>query len=188
MRRHLRAFFPAQGEGGMSAGPYNVLFLCTGNSARSIIAETLLNEMGKGRFRAFSAGSHPSGRVNPIVAAYLQSVGLGTEGARSKSWDEFATPGAPKMDLVVTVCDQAAGESCPVWPGLPAKAHWSAPDPAAFMDDPERARAVAREVFDLMRSRISLLLALPVETLDRISLQAKAREIAERTRLKASRD
>jgi arsenate reductase (thioredoxin) len=165
----------------MSAGPYNVLFLCTGNSARSIIAEALLNEMGKGRFRAFSAGSHPSGRVNPIVAEYLQSVGLSTEGARSKSWDEFAAPGAPRMDLVVTVCDQAAGESCPVWPGMPAKAHWSAPDPAAFMDDPGKARAVARDVYNLMRNRISLLLSLPVETLDRMSLQAQARAIAEST-------
>jgi arsenate reductase len=158
---------------------YNVLFLCTGNSARSIIAECLLNEMGKGRFRAFSAGSHPSGRINPIVAEYLASVGLGTAGARSKSWDEFAAPGAPPMDLVITVCDQAAGESCPVWPGMPARAHWSAPDPAAHMDQPEKARAVARDVFNLMRQRISLLLSLRIETLDRLSLQAQVRRIAE---------
>ncbi len=166
----------------MSAQPYNVLFLCTGNSARSIIAETLLNAMGQGRFRAWSAGSHPSGRVNPIVAEYLASVGLSTTGARSKSWDEFAAPGAPLMDLVITVCDAAAGEACPVWPGMPAKAHWSAPDPAAHMDDPEKARAVAREVYNLMRSRISLLLSLPIERLERMSLQAEARAIAERTR------
>ncbi len=165
----------------MTARPYNVLFLCTGNSARSIIAEVLLNEMGKGRFAAYSAGSHPGGRVNPVVAEFLASVGLGTAGARSKSWDEFATPDAPKMDLVITVCDQAAGEACPVWPGMPAKAHWSAPDPAAYMEDPPRARAVARDVFNLMRQRISLLLALPVETLDRMSLQAEARSIAQRT-------
>jgi arsenate reductase (thioredoxin) len=166
----------------VNARTYNVLFLCTGNSARSIIAETLLNAMGEGRFRAWSAGSHPSGRVNPIVADYLASVGLSTEGARSKSWDEFAAPGAPKMDLVITVCDQAAGEACPVWPGMPAKAHWSAPDPAAHMDDPEKARAVARDVFNLMRRRISLLLALPVETLDKLSLQSEACAIAESTK------
>lgn len=162
----------------MTARVFNVLFLCTGNSARSIIAETLLNELGQGRFRAYSAGSHPSGRVNPIVAAYLQSVGLSSAGARSKSWDEFAAPGAPAMDIVITVCDQAAGEMCPVWPGMPAKAHWSAPDPAAFMDQPEKARAVARDVYNLMRQRISLLVSLPVGKLDRLSLQAKARDIA----------
>jgi len=160
---------------------YNVLFLCTGNSARSIIAETLLNEMGKGRFRAFSAGSHPSGSVNPIVAEYLASVGMSTAGARSKSWDEFAQAEAPRMDLVITVCDAAAGEVCPVWPGMPARAHWSAPDPAAFMDQPEKAREVARQVFNLLRSRISLLMSLPVEKLDRLSLQSEARAIAQRT-------
>jgi arsenate reductase len=158
---------------------FNVLFLCTGNSARSIIAEALLNELGKGRFRAFSAGSHPSGRVNPVVAAYLESVGLSTAGARSKSWDEFAALGAPLMDIVITVCDQAAGEVCPVWPGMPAKAHWSAPDPAAFMDQPEKARAVAKDVYNLMRQRISLLVSLPVDKLDRLSLQGKARAIAQ---------
>lgn len=165
----------------MSERVYNVLFLCTGNSARSIIAETLLNAMGKGRFRAYSAGSHPSGKVNPYVAEFLQSLGLSTAGARSKSWDEFAQAGAQKMDLVITVCDQAAGEACPVWPGMPAKAHWSAPDPAAHMDRPETARKVAREVYRLMQRRISLLLALPIETLDRMSLQGEARAIAERT-------
>ena len=162
----------------MTRRVYNVLFLCTGNSARSIIAETLLNAMGGGRFRAYSAGSHPSGTVNPVVAEYLESRGLGTAGARSKSWDEFADPDAPRMDLVVTVCDQAAGEMCPAWPGTPAKAHWSAPDPAACMDDPEKARAVVREVHHLLQRRIALLLALPIETLDRMSLQSHARAIA----------
>jgi arsenate reductase len=160
---------------------YNVLFLCTGNSARSIIAESLLNTMGNGRFRAYSAGSHPSGRINSYVAEYLGSVGIGTSGARSKSWDEFARPDAPKMDLVITVCDQAAGEACPVWPGMPAMAHWSAPDPAAHMEQPDKVRAVARDVFHLMQRRISLLLSLPMATLDRMSLQARARAIAEQT-------
>lgn len=165
----------------MSEKTYNVLFLCTGNSARSIIAETLLNAMGKGRFRAYSAGSHPSGRVNPIVAEYLQSLGMSAAGARSKSWDEFAQADAPRMDLVITVCDAAAGETCPVWPGMPARAHWSAPDPAAHMDEPEKARAVTREVFNLMRQRIGLLVSLPMEKLDRLSLQSEARAIAQRT-------
>ena len=160
---------------------YSVLFLCTGNSARSIIAEALLNAMGKDRFHAYSAGSHPSRRINPHVAEYLASVGIDTRNARSKSWDEFARPDAPRMDLVITVCDQAAGEACPVWPGMPARAHWSAPDPAAHMDHPEKARAVARDVFHLMQRRIALLLSLPLATLDRMSLQAEIRRIAEET-------
>ena len=160
---------------------YNVLFLCTGNSARSIIAETLLNAMGKGRFRAYSAGSHPSGRINPVVAEYLESMGMSTSAARSKSWDEFARPDAPKMDLVITVCDQAAGEACPLWPGMPAKAHWSAPDPAEHRDQPDKVREVARDVFHLMQWRISLLLSLPMVMLDRMSLQSQMRDIAENT-------
>jgi arsenate reductase (thioredoxin) len=160
---------------------YNVLFLCTGNSARSIIAETLLNAMAKGRFHAYSAGSHPSGRINPYVAEYLESVGVSTSGARSKSWDEFARPEAPKMDLVITVCDQAAGETCPVWPGVPAKAHWSAPDPAAHMQYPDKVREVTRDVFYVMQRRISLLLSLPMTTLDRTSLQSETRRIADQT-------
>jgi arsenate reductase len=159
---------------------YNVLFLCTGNSARSIIAESLLNSLGKDRFRGYSAGSHPGGQVNPLVLDCLRAMKVGTEEARSKSWDEFARPDAPRMDLVVTVCDQAAGEACPVWPGMPAKAHWSAPDPAAFMDDPVKAREVIREVFQITRRRILLLLSLPIERLDRMSLQVEALAIAER--------
>lgn len=166
----------------MSERIYNVLFLCTGNSARSIIAEALLNAMGEGRFRGYSAGSHPGGRVNPYVAEYLESVGVSTSGARSKSWDEFAQSDAPQMDLVITVCDQAAGEACPVWPGMPARAHWSAPDPTAHMGQPDKVREVTRDVFQLMQRRISLLLSLPMPTLDRMSLQAQARGIADETR------
>lgn len=160
---------------------YNVLFLCTGNSARSIIAESLLNALGKGRFKGFSAGSHPGGVVNPLVLEHLAHVHVSTEGARSKSWDEFAKPGAPLMDLVITVCDQAAGETCPIWPGMPATAHWAAPDPAAYMDDPEKAKRVIREVAQLMHRRISLLVSLPMETLDKMSLQAETRAIVDQT-------
>jgi protein-tyrosine-phosphatase len=164
----------------MPARAYNVLFLCTHNSARSITAEALLNQLGAGRFRAYSAGSHPGGTVNPLVLEFLRSNGFGTAGARSKSWDEFAAPGAPHMDLIVTVCDQAAGETCPVWPGLPATAHWSAPDPAAHMKDPVEAQRVIREVFQQMQRRTSSLLRLPIEKLDRMSLQAEARAIADK--------
>jgi protein-tyrosine-phosphatase len=160
--------------------PYNVLFLCTGNSARSIIAEALLNHLGGGRFRGYSAGSQPTGYVNPLVLEHLESKGIRADGARSKSWDEFAAPGAPQMDLVVTVCDAAAGETCPVWPGRPARAHWSAPDPPSWIDDPIAAQRVIREVFLLMQQRIAMLANLPVETLDRLSLQSQARAIAER--------
>lgn len=157
---------------------YRVLFLCTGNSARSIIAERLLDALGEGRFKAYSAGSHPGGTVNPLVLAHLRDMHVSVEGARSKSWDEFASPDAPRMDLVITVCDQAAGEICPIWPGTPAKAHWSAPDPAASMHDPQQARRVIGEVARLMHRRISLLVSLPMETLDRMSLQAQTRAIA----------
>jgi arsenate reductase (thioredoxin) len=157
---------------------YNVLFLCTGNSARSIIAESLLNALGQGRFKAFSAGSHPGGTVNPLVLEHLRALRIDTADARSKSWDEFAATDAPRMDLVITVCDQAAGEVCPLWPGMPAKAHWSASDPAAYMDDPEAAKRTIREVAQLMHRRISILVSLPIEKLDRMSLQAQTRAIA----------
>jgi len=162
----------------MNERMYNVLFLCTGNSARSIIAERLLDALGHGRFKGYSAGSHPGGTVNPLVLEYLREAQVSTKGARSKSWDEFANDDAPRMDLVITVCDQAAGETCPVWPGMPAQAHWSAPDPAAFMHDPEEARRVIRDVAQLMRQRISLLVNLPMSTLDRMSLQARTQAIA----------
>jgi protein-tyrosine-phosphatase len=156
----------------------NVLFLCTGNSARSVIAESLLNAMGEGRFRGYSAGSHPSGHVNPLVLAFLAANGIDTRGARSKSWDEFAAPDAPSMDLVVTVCDDAAAETCPVWPGHPAKAHWSAPDPARHADDAEAAKRVIRDVYVLMRERLSSLVRLAPGNADRLALQAAARATA----------
>lgn len=162
----------------MSERVCNVLFLCTGNSSRSIIAECLLNALGKGRFRGYSAGSQPTGRLNPVVTEYLASVGISTEGAHSKSWHAFAKPGAPQMDMIITVCDEAAEESCPVWPGMPATAHWSAPDPARE-SDPDRARAMVRHVFQLMHRRISLLIAFPLEKLDRLSLQNRVRAIAD---------
>jgi arsenate reductase len=155
----------------------NVLFLCTGNSARSIIAEAILNHDAAGRFRAFSAGSHPSGAVNPLVLDFLRSQRIPTESARSKSWDEFAKPDSPPLDFVFTVCDSAAGEVCPTWPGQPMTAHWGVADPAAHMDDPEQAKQVIRDVFHLLRQRISLFTSLPLAKLDRLSLQNKLQEI-----------
>ncbi len=160
---------------------YNVLFLCTGNSARSILAEATLNHLGKGRFRAFSAGSHPSGTVNPLVLEYLRGEGLNVAGVRSKSWEEFAAPGAPAMDFVITVCDDAAGETCPVWPGRPVTAHWGVEDPARHMHDPARARKVIEEAARVLRHRILLLVSLPVAQLDRAALESKARAIGAAT-------
>lgn len=155
----------------------NVLFLCTGNSARSIIAEAILNHDARGQFRAFSAGSHPSGTVNPLVLEFLLSQRIPTDGARSKSWDEFARPDSPPLDFVFTVCDSAAGEVCPAWPGQPMTAHWGVDDPAAFMHDPEKAKQVIREVFHLLRQRISLFISLPLHKLDKLSLQNKLQDI-----------
>ena len=156
---------------------YNVLFLCTGNSARSIIAEATLNRLGKGRFRAHSAGSHPGGKVNPLVLEYLRAEGLDVGGARSKSWDEFARSDAPVMDLVITVCDDVAGESCPVWPMKPVTAHWGVEDPARHMDEPDEARKVIKDVGRILRNRVLLLVNLPIEKLERAAFQARAREI-----------
>ena len=139
--------------------PYNVLFLCTGNSARSILAEAYLNHAAKGRFRAYSAGSHPGGKVNPFALELLAKNGIPISGLRSKSWDEFAAPGAPKLDFVFTVCDNAAGEVCPIWPGRPSKAHWGVPDPAAVQGSDADKRQAFRDAFARLSSRIDAFLA-----------------------------
>ena len=161
----------------MTDRPYNVLFLCTGNSARSILGEALLNSLGKGRFRAWSAGSHPGGRVNPFALEILSKNDFATEGLRSKSWDEFAAPGAPEFDFIFTVCDAAAAETCPVWPGHPMSAHWGIPDPAAVEGDDETKRRAFRDAFSRLQRRISLLVNLPVQSLDKLSLQKELGEI-----------
>jgi arsenate reductase len=161
----------------MTDRPYNVLFLCTGNSARSILGEALLNSMGRGRFRAWSAGSHPGGRVNPFALEILEKNGFATEGLRSKSWDEFAAPGAPEFDFIFTVCDSAATETCPVWPGHPMSAHWGIPDPAAVEGEDEAKRKAFRDAFSRLQRRISLLVNLPVQSLDRLSLQKQLSDI-----------
>lgn len=155
--------------------PYNVLFLCTGNSARSILAEAILNREGRGRFRAFSAGSFPKGQVHPAALSLLEDLGYPTDGFRSKSWDEFAAPAAPPLDFVLTVCDNAAGEVCPVWPGQPMTAHWGIEDPAAV--ESEEQRQAFRNAFYALQRRIQLFLALPLASIDEMSLQAKLREI-----------
>ena len=161
--------------------PYNVLFLCTGNSARSILAESLMNTLGKGKFRAFSAGSLPKGQVHPLALELLRRTNLPAEGFRSKSWDEFATPGAPPMDFIFTVCDNAAGEVCPVWPGKPMSAHWGIADPAAADGtDAEKAFAFLKALKEL-ETRIKLFTKLPIDSLDRTTLQAKLRDIGKST-------
>ena len=154
---------------------YNTLFLCTGNSARSIMAEAILNMEGRGRFRAFSAGSHPKGEVHPMALQMLAECGLPAEGYRSKDWNEFAAEGAPELDFVFTVCDNAAGEVCPVWPGQPLTAHWGIEDPAAVEGD-HQAQAF-RNAFYALQRRIQLFLALPLESIDELSLKTKLREI-----------
>lgn len=156
---------------------YNVLFLCTGNSARSIIGESIVEKLGQGRFRGFSAGSYPKGAVNPHTIATLEAMRFPTEGLRSKSWDEFARPGAPVMDFVFTVCDEAAGEACPVWPGQPMTAHWGLPDPAAVTGEPWEVDRAFSETFRMLRRRIEILLALPLASLDRLVIQNRVREI-----------
>ena len=155
----------------------NVLFLCTGNSARSILAEAYLNSTAAGRFRAYSAGSHPGGKVNPFALELLQKNRIATDGLRSKSWDEFVKPGAPKLDFIFTVCDDAAGETCPLWPGQPITAHWGVADPAAVQGNDEDKRKAFLLAFTQLSSRIRLLLSLPVEKLERQALAARLRQI-----------
>lgn len=161
----------------MSDRVYNVLFLCTGNSARSILAESILARDGSGRFRSFSAGSMPKPDVNPLAIETLQSLGYPTQGLRSKSWDEFEVAGAPVMDFVFTVCDNAAGEVCPIWPGHPQTAHWGIEDPAAVQGSPIEQKQAFAVAFRHLKSRISIFTAMPIDRLDRTSLSAKLREI-----------
>lgn len=162
----------------MAHKPYNVLFLCTGNSGRSIIAEALLNSVGPERFVAFSAGSHATGAVNPLALEELRRLRMPTDGLRSKSWEEFAKPGAPEMDFVITVCDKAAGELCPAWPGQPITAHWGMADPAAVEDSDEAKRKAFHEVAVMMKRRIDIMRSLPLEGLDRLAIQKQVRDIA----------
>jgi arsenate reductase (thioredoxin) len=161
----------------MSEPKFNVLFLCTGNSARSILAESILRKEGAGRFRAFSAGSHPKRTVNPFAFKVLDAYGYPTDGFRSKSWDEFAAPGAPVMDFVFTVCDTAAAETCPMWPGQPMTAHWGIEDPAAVEGTDIQKEAAFNLAFRYLKNRITIFINLPIKSLDKLSLIAKLREI-----------
>jgi protein-tyrosine-phosphatase len=161
----------------MAQDPFNVLFLCTGNSARSIMAEAILNSLGKGKFKAFSAGSRPSYRINPFTLELLEKNRIPTEDLRSKDWSEFSQPGAPFMHFVFTVCDQAAAETCPVWPGQPMTAHWGIPDPVAVEGDEEMSRKAFLRAYTELYRRISLFTALPFGTLDKLALKAKIEEI-----------
>ena len=163
----------------MTDRPYNVLFLCTGNSARSIIAEAILNKISAGKFRAYSAGSQPKGQVNPHALQLLESLGYDTVGLGSKSWHEFTKPGAPKFDFVFTVCDNAAAEACPVWPGQPMTAHWGIPDPAEAKGNPAEVSMAFKEAYRLLSQRISIFTALPLRSLDRLTLRTKLRVIGE---------
>jgi len=161
----------------MTAPAYNVLFLCTGNSARSIMAEALLNAAGRGTFKAYSAGSHPKPDVHPLALDQIRKARLPGTGYRSKSWSEFSAPGAPKLDFVFTVCDNAANEVCPIWPGQPMTAHWGIPDPAAVEGTEEFKQKAFLKAFLQLQTRIKLFLALPVKSLDRLSLQQKLKDI-----------
>jgi arsenate reductase len=159
------------------ADHFNVLFLCTGNSARSIMAEAILNHRGKGRFKAYSAGSHPSGQPRPEALRQIESAGMSTEGLRSKSWDEFAAVGAPKLDFVFTVCDNAANEVCPYWPGQPTTAHWGIPDPAAVIGTTEEIARAFRDAFVVLDRRIGLFLSLPLGTLNQLAIKRAVEDI-----------
>jgi protein-tyrosine-phosphatase len=157
--------------------PFNVLFLCTGNSARSVMAEAILNRVGAGKFRAFSAGSHPKGRIHPETIRLLQGLHYDTSNLRSKSWSEFADPGAPVLNFVFTVCDNAAGETCPVWPGQPMTAHWGMPDPAEATGSSAEVALGFKEAYRMLERRIGIFVSLPLRSLDRLSLQNRLREI-----------
>jgi protein-tyrosine-phosphatase len=161
----------------MSDKIFNVLFLCTGNSARSVMAECIMNRVGAGKFRAFSAGSHPRGLIDPAVLTLLTKLHHQTEGLRSKSWEEFAQPDAPKLDFVFTVCDDAAGEVCPVWPGQPMSAHWGVPDPVSFQGNKAERAAFCADVYRMIKNRISIFCALPLSSIDRLSLQKRLDDI-----------
>ncbi len=161
----------------MSEKTYKVLFLCTGNSARSVMAECIMNRLGAGKFGAFSAGSHPKGFIEPMVLNLLKKLNYATDGLRSKSWNEFAEPGAPEMDFVFTVCDNAAGEVCPHWPGQPMTAHWGVPDPAAFEGSPVEKAVFCADVFRMLDRRIGIFSSLPFRSLDKLTLQKRLDEI-----------
>jgi arsenate reductase len=161
----------------MSDYIFNVLFLCTGNSARSIIAEAILNRVGAGKFKAFSAGSHPKGEVHPYALQLLKSLNHDTSAARSKDWSEFAKPGAPEMNFVFTVCDDAANEACPVWPGQPMSAHWGLPDPAAVEGTDAEKHLAFADTYRMLNNRISIFISLPMRTLDKLALQRRLDEI-----------
>jgi len=165
----------------MAAREFNVLFLCTGNSARSIMAECAINRWGKGKFRGFSAGSHPTGIVNPVAIQVLESLNYETASLRSKSWDEFARPGAPNLDFVFTVCDQVAGETCPLWPGQPITAHWGAADPAAFAGPDDARLRFFRRIYLELETRIKIFTSLPFDSLDRFALEKHLKEIGKVT-------
>ncbi len=158
-------------------GSYNVLFLCTGNSARSVMAEAILNRVGAKKFRAYSAGSQPKGKVHPETLRLLQALGYDVSGFRSKSWDEFARPGAPRFDFVFTVCDSAAAEACPVWPGQPLTAHWGVPDPAAAVGSPAEIALAFKDAYRMLHQRIAAFTALPIRSLDELTLKARLKEI-----------
>jgi arsenate reductase (thioredoxin) len=168
---------PASCVSVMADQPFNVLFLCTGNSARSIMAEAILNKLGAGKFRAYSAGSQPKGQVHPETIRLLRGLGYDTSGFRSKSWNEFAKPGASALDFAFTVCDNAAGEICPVWPGQPMTAHWGIPDPAEAKGNPAEVALAFKDAYRMLHQRIGIFTALPLRSLDQLSLQNKLREI-----------
>ena len=161
--------------------PFNALFLCTGNSARSVMAEAILSKLGQGKFRAFSAGSQPKGEVNPHTIRLLQSLGYETSAYRSKSWNEFAKPGAPSLDFVFTVCDNAAGETCPFWPGQPMTAHWGVPDPAEATGSEGEIALAFKDAYRMLHQRIAIFVSLPIRSLDTLSLQTKLKEIGRLT-------